>query len=84
MSDRDCIANFFFQLNNFVFLGSWMRATTGPKVITLRGTKLIDSVLDVVRKEAGNCDCLQGFQGCHSLGGGTRSYMGNLCAARCK
>ncbi|KAG6384342.1 hypothetical protein SASPL_155848 [Salvia splendens] len=26
------------------------------------GAELIDSVLDVVRKEAENCDCLQGFQ----------------------
>ena len=26
----------------------------------------IDSVLDVVRKEAGGCDCLQSFQLCHS------------------
>ena len=27
-----------------------------------RGTKLIDSILDVVRKEAQGCYCLQGFQ----------------------
>jgi len=26
------------------------------------GAELIDSVLDVVRKEAEGCDCLQGFQ----------------------
>ena len=32
------------------------------------GAELIDSVLDVVRKEAEGCDCLQGFQLCHSLG----------------
>merc|ERR1712013_564075 len=38
----------------------------------------IDSVLDVVRKEAEGCDCLQGFQICHSLGGGTGSGMGTL------
>ena len=31
---------------------------------------MIDSVLDVVRKEAESCDCLQGFQLTHS-GGGT-------------
>ena len=35
------------------------------------GAELIDSVLDVVRKEAEGCDCMQGFQLCHSLGGGT-------------
>merc|ERR1712203_989646 len=33
---------------------------------------------DVVRKEVENCDCPQGFQICHSLGGGTGSGMGTL------
>merc|ERR1712032_1539293 len=42
------------------------------------GAELIDSVLDVVRKEAEGCDCLQGFQVTHSLGGGTGSGMGTL------
>ncbi|KAL1445212.1 hypothetical protein MTO96_045146 [Rhipicephalus appendiculatus] len=35
------------------------------------GAELVDSVLDIVRKEAEACDCLQGFQLTHSLGGGT-------------
>ena len=35
------------------------------------GAELVDSVLDVVRKESEGCDCLQGFQLTHSLGGGT-------------
>lgn len=35
------------------------------------GAELIDSVFDVIRKEAENCDCLQGLQLAHSLGGGT-------------
>jgi len=34
--------------------------------------------LDVVRKEVENCDCPQGFQISHSLGGGTGSGMGTL------
>ena len=38
----------------------------------------MDNVLDVVRKEAEACDCLQGFQLTHSLGGGTGSGLGNL------
>ena len=42
------------------------------------GAELVDSVLDVVRKEADSCDCLQGFQLTHSLGGGTGSGMGTL------
>ncbi|KAG1337784.1 putative Tubulin beta-1 chain [Cocos nucifera] len=34
-------------------------------------------MLDVVRKEAENCDCFQGCF-CHSLGGGTGTGMGTL------
>ena len=42
------------------------------------GAELVDSVLDAVRTEAEGCDCLQGFQLVHSLGGGTGSGMGTL------
>jgi tubulin beta len=38
--------------------------------------------LDVVRKEAESCDCLQGFQLTHSLGGGTGSGMGTLLISK--
>ena len=37
------------------------------------GAELVDSVMERVREEAEKCDCLQGFQLCHSLGGGTGS-----------
>lgn len=46
------------------------------------GAELIDSVLDVVRKESESCDCLQGFQITHSLGGGTGSGMGTLLISK--
>ena len=46
------------------------------------GAELVDSVLDVVRKEAEACDCLQGFQLTHSLGGGTGSGMGTLLISK--
>merc|ERR1712151_1234265 len=46
------------------------------------GAELSDSVLDVVRKEAESCDCLQGFQLTHSLGGGTGSGMGTLLISK--
>ncbi|KAK2114875.1 Tubulin beta-8 chain [Saguinus oedipus] len=42
------------------------------------GAELMESVMDVVRKEAESRDCLQGFQLTHSLGGGTGSGMGTL------
>ena len=35
----------------------------------IEGTEHIDSLLDVVRKETEDRDCLQGFQLCHSIGG---------------
>lgn len=34
------------------------------------------------RKEAEGCDCLQGFQLTHSLGGGTGSGMGTLLISK--
>ena len=36
----------------------------------------------MVRKEAESCDCLQGFQLTHSLGGGTGSGMGTLLISK--
>merc|ERR1712159_926912 len=56
--------------------------TTGPRVTTPRAPNSFDSVLDVVRKEAESCDCLQGFQLTHSLGGGTGSGMGTLLISK--
>lgn len=38
--------------------------------------------MDTVRKEAEDCDLLQGFQLKHSLGGGTGSGMGTLLLSR--
>ena len=43
---------------------------------------MIDQVQDVVRREAERCDCLQGFQITHSLGGGTGSGMGTLLISK--
>jgi tubulin beta len=42
------------------------------------GAELVEQVMDVVRRQAEACDCLQGFQLTHSLGGGTGSGMGTL------
>jgi tubulin beta len=44
--------------------------------------ELVDTVLDVVRRESEKCDCLQGFQMTHSLGGGTGSGMGTLLISK--
>eukprot|EP00121_Abeoforma_whisleri_P016843 Awhi_evm2s15438 len=46
------------------------------------GAEIVDSVMDCIRKEAENCDTLQGFQLAHSLGGGTGSGLGTLLVSR--
>lgn len=46
------------------------------------GAELMDCVLETTRKQAENCDCLQGFQMAHSIGGGTGSGMGSLLVNR--
>lgn len=66
-----------FRPDNFVF-GQTGAGNNWAKGHYTEGAELIDSVLDVVRKEAEGCDCLQGFQVTHSLGGGTGSGMGTL------
>jgi len=42
------------------------------------GAELVDQCLDQIRKATEECDCPQGFQLMHSLGGGTGSGMGTL------
>jgi len=46
------------------------------------GAELVDSIIEVVRKEAESCDALQGFQITHSIGGGTGSGMGTLLVSK--
>jgi len=70
-----------FRPDNFVF-GQSGAGNNWAKGHYTEGAELIDSVLDVVRKEAEGSDCLQGFQITHSLGGGTGSGMGTLLIAK--
>lgn len=42
------------------------------------GAEIIDAVLEVTRHQVEKCDCLQGFQMVHSIGGGTGSGTGTL------
>lgn len=51
-----------FRPDNFVF-GQSGAGNNWAKGHYTEGAELIDSVLDVVRKEAENCDCLQGNNG---------------------
>merc|ERR1719329_516901 len=70
-----------FRPDNFVFRQTGA-GNNWAKGHYTEGAELIDSVLDVVRKEAEGCDCLQGFQVTHSLGGGTGSGMGTLLISK--
>ncbi|KAI4825422.1 hypothetical protein KUCAC02_021102 [Chaenocephalus aceratus] len=70
-----------FRPDNFVF-GQSGAGNNWAEGHYTEGAELVDSVLDVVRKEAESCDCLQGFQLTHSLGGGTGSGMGTLMISK--
>ncbi|WAR54717.1 hypothetical protein PtB15_4B334 [Puccinia triticina] len=70
-----------FRPDNFVF-GQSGAGNNWAKGHYTEGAELVDSVLDVVRKEAEGCDCLQGFQITHSLGGGTGAGMGTLLISK--
>ncbi|KAG5510850.1 hypothetical protein JKF63_07931 [Porcisia hertigi] len=70
-----------FRPDNFIF-GQSGAGNNWAKGHYTEGAELIDSVLDVCRKEAESCDCLQGFQLSHSLGGGTGSGMGTLLISK--
>ncbi|EEQ82258.1 hypothetical protein NCER_101053 [Vairimorpha ceranae BRL01] len=70
-----------FRPDNFVF-GQSGAGNNWAKGHYTEGAELIDSVMDIVRKEAESADCLQGFQITHSLGGGTGAGMGTLLLSK--
>ncbi|KAI5120202.1 hypothetical protein M0805_006308 [Coniferiporia weirii] len=46
------------------------------------GAELMDTILDVIRRQGEACEALQGFQITHSLGGGTGSGLGTLLLSK--
>lgn len=46
------------------------------------GAEICDAVLEILRRKAEGCDCMQGFQMVHSLGGGTGSGLGCLLLSK--
>nr|UBO76128.1 beta-tubulin [Chrysosphaeria jannelii] len=70
-----------FRPDNFVF-GQSGAGNVWAKGHYTEGAELVDNVLEVVRREAENCDSLQGFQITHSLGGGTGAGMGTLLISK--
>ncbi len=70
-----------FRPDNYIF-GSGGAGNNWAKGHYTEGAEIIENVLEVVRKEAEGCECVQGFQICHSLGGGTGSGMGTLLISK--
>ncbi|KAG7251681.1 hypothetical protein CRUP_009480 [Coryphaenoides rupestris] len=66
-----------FRPDNFIH-GSTGAGNNWAKGHYTEGAELVELVMDRVRHESESCDCLQGFQFVHSLGGGTGSGMGTL------
>ncbi|ELK15047.1 Tubulin beta-5 chain [Pteropus alecto] len=69
------------QTRQLCFWSVWGRQQVGQGPL-YRECQLVDSLLDILRKECEHCDCLQGFQLTHSLGGGTGSGMGTLLISK--
>ncbi|XP_018576087.1 tubulin beta-2 chain-like [Anoplophora glabripennis] len=72
---------YLFNPDNFIF-GQSGAGNNWAKGHYTEGAEILDSVLEVMRKQVESCDCFQGFQLTHSLGGGTGSGLGTLLATK--
>eukprot|EP01084_Bolivina_argentea_P197956 339108_1 len=70
-----------FRADNMIF-SQYGASNNWAKGFYTEGAELIESAFDIIRKEIESCDCLQGFQMIHSLGGGTGSGMGALLISK--
>ncbi|XP_059836365.1 tubulin beta chain-like [Hypanus sabinus] len=70
-----------FRPDNFIY-GNSGAGNNWAKGHYTEGAELVENVLDVMRHECESCDCLQGFQLIHSLGGGTGSGLGTLIMSK--
>lgn len=58
------------------------RIDTSRKGFYTEGAELVESILEIVRRQTESCDALQGFQLLHSLGGGTGAGLGSLMLSK--
>lgn len=72
-----------FRPDNFV-CGVSGAANNWAKGFYTDGSELIESIFDIIRKEIETCDCFQGFQITHSIGGGTGAGLGTLILQKVK
>jgi len=70
-----------FRPDNYVF-GQSGAGNNWAKGHYTEGAELVDSIMEVIRKETETCDVLQGFQITHSMGGGTGAGMGTLIVSK--
>ena len=70
-----------FRPDNFVS-GTKSAGNNWAKGHYTQGTEIIESIMDQIRKEAGNSDRLQGFCFTHSLQGGTGSGLGTFIMSK--
>lgn len=70
-----------FRPDNFIH-GQTGAGNNWAKGHYTEGAELVEVVLDVIRREVEACECLQGFQLTHSLGGGTGSGLGTLLISK--
>jgi len=70
-----------FRPDNYVF-GQSGAGNNWAKGHYTEGAEIVDSVMEVVRREAEAAECLQGFQVSHSLGGGTGAGLGTLLISK--
>eukprot|EP01039_Chlorochromonas_danica_P000663 gene663-718_t len=70
-----------FSPDNFI-AGASSTGNNWAKGHIALGSEMIDSIMEVIRREVEKCDTLQGFQLIHSLGGGTGSGLGTLILSK--
>jgi len=70
-----------FRPNSFI-CGQSGAGNNFAKGYYTEGAELLEPILDQLRKEAENCDLIQGFQLVHSVGGGTGSGLGTLLLSK--
>ena len=70
-----------FKPNNFICSNNGA-GNNWAKGFYTEGAEIVEQVMESIRKEAENTDCLQGFQMTHSLGGGTGSGLGTLILSK--
>lgn len=63
---------------DYMVFGTFPTGNNFAKGFITDGAELVEKTLELTRKQAERCECVQGFQMSHSIGGGTGSGVGSL------